>query len=320
MLLYRFVVSIFAAAMTCLCVGTACGQDYPSKAIRISTVPAGGGTDFTSRLLANGISGPLGQPVIVENRPTNLAIITVKQAPPDGYTILVVGSSLWVQTLMQTKPEWDPVNDFTPITIAINQPSVVLVHPSLPVKSIKELVALAKARPGELFYSQGTPGGNSHLAGELFNSIAGVKITGVPYRASSGGLIALLAGEIQVGYESLPSVTPFMKSGKLRIIAISAPQPSALLPGVPTVDASGLVGHYAGSNHGVWAPAKTPAPIIRRLNQEMVRILHSPDAKAKFLEQGAEPNGNSPEEMAAYIKADLARLGKVIKDAGIKPQ
>ena len=188
------------------------------------------------------------------------------------------------------------------------------MYPSVPVKSIKDLIVLAKARPGELFYSQGTPGGNSHLAGELFNSMAGVKIGGIPYRASTGGMNALLAGEIQVAFENLPTATAYMKSGRLRILAVAARQRSELAPDVPTVEESGLSGYYLGSHHGVWAPAKTPAPIIRRLNQEMVRFLKSPDAKAKFLEQGAEPNGNSPEEMAAYIKADLVRLGKVVKD------
>ena len=320
MLMTRSVVSIFSIAMMVLGAGLVAGQDFPSKTIRIFTTPAGGNTDFTTRLIANGISGPLGQPVIVENRPTNVAIVTVMQAPPDGYTMLITGSTLWIQTLMQSKPPWDPVNDFTPITIAIDQVNVVIVHPSLPVKSIKDLIALAKARPGELNYSQGTPGGSSNLAGELFNSMAGVKIVGIPYRADAGTFPALLAGEIQVGFENLPSSRALVKAGKLKLLAIAARKPSALAPGVPTVEASGLPGYYMGSHHGVWAPAKTPAPIIRRLNQEIVRVLNMPDVRQKILETGVEPNGNSPEEFAALIKSDLAKLSKVVKEAGIKPQ
>ena len=320
LLMTRSAVLMFSLAVTVLGAGVASGQEYPSKAIRISTVPAGGGTDITSRLLANGITGPLGVPVIVENRPTNIAIITVKQAPPDGYTILVVGSSFWIQGLLQAKPEWDPENDFSPITLAIDQANVIVIHPSLPIKSVKELIALAKSKPGELLYSQGTPGGNSHLAGELFNSMAHVKIGGVPYRASSGGLIALLSGEIQVGFENLPSTSVYTKTGKLRLLAVAARQRSALAPDTPTVEQSGLPGYYLGSHHGVWAPAKTPAAIVRRLNQELVRFIRSPESKSKFLDYGAEPNGNSQEEMATYIKNDMTRLSKVIKDAGIKVQ
>ena len=316
----RSVVSIFSIAMMALGAGSVTGQEYPTKTIRISTVPPGGGTDGLARLIAGGITGPLGQPVIVENRPTNLAIDLVVKAPPDGYTMLITGAALWVQTLMQLKPAWDPINDFSPITIAVNMPNIMIVHPSLPVKSVKDLINLAKSRPGELNYSQGTPGGASHLAGELFNSLAGTKIVGIPYRASTGGITALLGGETQVGFENLPSTSGLIKAGKLKILAVSARQPSVLLPGVPTVEQSGLPGYYLGSHQGVWAPAKTPAAIVRRLNQEIVRAITSPEIKQKILESGAEPNGNSPEEMAAYIKTDLVRLAKVVKDAGIKPQ
>ena len=296
------------------------GQEYPSKPIRISTVQTGGGSDFTARIVANGITGLLGQPIIVENRPTNIAVETAIKAPPDGYTILVGGAGIWVGTVIQKKPLWDPINDFTPITIAVNMPNVIVIHPLLPVKSVKDLIALAKSRPGELNYGQGAVGGNSHLAAELFNSMAGVKIVGIPYRGSGGNMAGLIGGEVQVGYENTIAVGPYVKAGKLRILAVSQKLPSALLPGVPTVEASGLPGYYLGSYQGIMAPAKTPAPIIRRLNQEIVRALNMPDVRQRLLDGGAEPNGNSPEEFAAQLKSDLIKFAKVVKDAHIELQ
>ena len=317
MLTIRSVASIFSVAMMALGAGLVAGQDYPSKPIRISTVQTGGGTDFIARLIANGISGPLGQPVIVENRPTLIAIETGIKAPPDGYTILVAGGTLWTGPLLQSKPLYDPVTDLAPITIVVSAPNVIVVHPSLPVKSVKELIALAKARPGELNYAQGSVGGSTHIAAELFKSMAGVSVVGIPYKGSGGSMGGLLGGEVQVGFENTIAVTPYMKSGRIRALAVTSPQPSVLTPGIPTVSASGLPGYESGSQQGVVAPAKTPAAIIRRLNQEIVRVFNMPDIKQKVFDTGSEPVANSPEEMAAKIKSDLARIGKVIKDAGI---
>ena len=303
--------------MMILGAGIALGQDYPSKPIRISTVQTGGGTDVIARIIANGISGPLGQPVIVENRPTLVAIQTGIKAAPDGYTILVVGGTMWTGVLLQEKPLYDPINDLSPITIVVGNPNVIIVHPSLPVKSVKDLIALAKARPGELNYAQGSVGGSSHLAAELFKSMAGVNIVGVPYKGSGGTMGGLLGGEIQVGFENTVAVTPYLKSGRIRAVAVTSLQPSKLVPGVPTVTASGLPGYESGSQQGVMAPAKTPAPIIKRLNEEIVRVFNTPEIKQKVFDSGADVVANSPEEMAAKIKSDLTRLGKVIKDAGI---
>ena len=297
--------------------GIVAGQDYPNKPIRISTVQTGGGTDGLARLIASGISGPLGQPVIVENRPTIIAIQTAIKAPPDGYTMLIVGAALWTQTLLQTKPLWDPVNDLAPITAAVSMPILIVVHPSLPVKSVKELIALAKARPGALNWASGTVGGATHLAAELFKSMATVDIVGIPYKGSGNSINALLGGEVHLGFENSVAVAPHLRSGRIRALAVGSLLPSALTPGVPTVTDS-VPGYRAEGYQGIWAPAKTPAPMIRRLNQEIVRVLNMPDVKQKILDSGAEPYGNSPEEFATLIKSDLVRLGKVIKDAGIK--
>ena len=319
MLTIRSVASIFAVAVMALDAGLVASQDYPSKPIRISTVQTGGATDFLARLIANGITGPLGQPVIVENRPTLVAIQTGIKAPPDGYTIIVSGGTMWYGILLQSKPLWDPVNDFSPITIAVSAPDVIVVHPSLPVKSVKDLIALAKARPGELNYGLGSPGGATQFAAELFKSKAGVNIVAIPYKGSGPAMNGLLGGEVQVGFENTISTTSHIKSGRLRAVAVTSLKPSALVPGVPTVTASGLPGYESGSQQGVVAPAKTPASIVRRLNQEIVRVLNMPDVKQKLFDNGAETVGSSPEEFAAKIKYDLEWRGKVIKDAGIKP-
>ena len=317
MAITRSVAGVLSGCFLILAANAALGQDYPTRPIRISTVQLGGGTDPTARLIASGISGPLGQSVIVENRPTILAIENGMKAAPDGYTVLVVGSTLWTQTLLQLKPAWDPINDFAAVTMASSAPVVIVAHPSLPVKSLKELIALAKARPGELNYSMSTIGVNSHLGGELLKTLAGIKIVGIPFKGSVTGL---LGGEVHIGFEGTPAVMHYIKSGRLKALAVASAQPSALLPAVPTAAAAGLPGFQSGSAQGVWVPPKTPAPIIRRLNQEIVRFLNVPDTRQKILDSGAEPVGNSPEEFAAFIKADLVMWSKVVKDAGLKPE
>ena len=297
-------------------------QTFPSKPIRIVTAGAGGGSDFTSRQIAQAITGPLGQPVIVDNRPSGVIPgDVVAKSPPDGYSLLATSNTLWLTPFLRSNVPYDPVRDFAPVTWTNSQPIVLVVHPSLPVKNVKELIALAKARPGALNYSTGTAGTIGHLAGELFNVMAGTKIVRIPYKSGGAETTDLIAGHVQMTFGSSASVLPQVKAGKLKAIAVASPKPTTVVPGVPTITDSGLPGFQtSGTITGIWAPAKTPDAIINRLNQEMVRYLRTPEARERFLSQGAEAVGSSPEEFAAAIKADMAKWGKVIKDANIRDE
>ena len=318
MLLSRLIAATSSVIMLVLVAGVVFGQAFPNKPLRIVTYPPGGGGDFVAREIARTLTDRLGQPVIVDNRPGVIPVETVAKAPPDGYTLLVFGSNLWILPLLQDKLSWDAVRDFAPISMLNASPLVVIVHPSLTAKSVKELIALAKARPGALNYAIGALGGATHLAGELFKSMAGVNIVGVPYKSNGPAITAILGGEVQVMFVGTTGIEQHFKSGKLRALGVASAGPSALLPGVPTVAANGLAGFEAEAVNAVFAPAKTSASIIRRLNQEIVRFLNTPEEKERLLKFGSEAVGSSPEQLAATIKSDITKLGKVIKDAGIK--
>ena len=316
MLLSRFAVGIFSAGLIVLGAGTVSGQDFPSKPGRL--LPGGtGGPDFEARLIAPGIAGPLGQPVIVENRPVTLAIESVMKAPPDGYNLLVVSAVFLVSPLLQ-EMRYDPVNDFSPITMLSREASILIVHPSLPVKSVKELIALAKAKPGALNYASGPTGGGTHLSAELFKSMAGVNIVRIPYKGGGLAAIDVVGGHVEMMFASPGTGTPHVKSGRVRALAVTGTKRSALLPDVPTVAASGLPGYEYVGLDAVYAPAKTPAAIINRLNQEIVRFLGTAEARQKALAGGIEIVASPPEELTAVIKSDMAKISQVIKSAGIK--
>jgi len=299
----------------------ASAQSYPTKPIRVVTSAPGGGNDFTARAIAYSISGSLGQPWVVDNRGGAggaIAAELVARAPPDGYTLLVYASNIWIIPLLRSVP-YDPVKDLAPITWAARSPNTVVVHPSLPVKSLKELIALAKARPGQLMYGSAGTGATSHLSAELFKSMAKVDVLRVPYKANAPALNDLLSGQVQIMFSTASSVTPHVRSGRLRALAVTSAKPTPLAPGLPTVAAAaGLPGYESISIYGVFAPAKTPEAIIRQLNQSIVAVLNQPDVREKFLNVGVETVGSTPEQFAAVIKADMARMSKVIKEAGIR--
>ncbi|MBI3939178.1 MAG: tripartite tricarboxylate transporter substrate binding protein [Betaproteobacteria bacterium] len=320
MMLPRFSVWIFSVGMMVLAAGVVSGQAYPNKPIRIVAPEAGGGGDFAARLIALGLSGSLGQQVIVENRGGASGIIagrTVAKAPPDGYTLLFYGSIFWIGALLQDVP-YDPVADFSPITLATSSPNILVVHPSLPVNSVKELIALAKARPGELNYAS-TTGSTPHLAAELFKAMAGVNIVRIPYKGAGPALNDLIGGQVQLMFPVAAAVTPHVKSGRLRALAVTSVEPSELVRGLPTVAAT-VPGYESVQMTAMFAPAKTPATIINRLNQEIVQVLNRADVKEKFFNAGAKVVGGSPEQLMATMKSEMARLGKVIKDAGIRAE
>ena len=319
MLPSRFVAGILSIGLMVPGTAVVFGQTYPSKPIRIVTGSVGGGSDFASRQIGQEISGPLGQPVIVENRASLIATETVARAPPDGYTLLVGGASVWHTPQFQ-KRNYDVVRDFSPLSLMTREVFVLVVHPSLPVKSVREVIALAKARPGELNFSTGLSGGTTHLAAELFKSLAGVNIVGVPYKGTAPAVAALISGEAQITINEAGLMAPHVKSGRVRALAVTSATPSALVPGLPTVAASGVPGYeWVGMTH-IMAPANTPAAIINRLNREIVRALNKADVKERYLNAGAEVVGSTPEEFAAVIRSDMARIAKVIKDARIQVQ
>lgn len=303
--------------VTWTCAGTA--QEYPVKPVRIVAIGPGGTVDFAARLIAQGLAAHLGQQVVVENRPSGVipGDIVAKSAP-DGYTLLVSGGNHWTLPLLQSAP-YDAIKDFAPISLTNAAPNLLVLHVSLPVKSVRELIALAKARPGELNYSSAGTGSTSHLAGAMFNYLAGVNIVRVPYSNGSARMAALIGGEMQLEFSTAGSVAPYLKSGRLRLIAVTSAAPSALFPDVPTVASSGVAGYETVQMSGLWAPARTPAAVIDRLNQDIVRYLGTQAAKDAFMKAGVETVGSTPEQFAATIKADVARLEKVIKAAGIRP-
>ena len=320
MRLKRPMISILNLAAVMAGVGSASAQTYPSKPIRIVTSGVGGSGDFTARLMAQGIASGLGQQVIVENRAAGGGSgVIVSQAQPDGYTLLINGGSLWIGTLIEKTP-YDVLKDFAPITLVNRQPNVLVVNAAVPAKSVKELIALTKARPGELNYSTGALGSASHLSAELFKSMAGVNIVRISYKAAGLRVTALLSNEVQMEFSSPNSGVQHIKSGKLRARAVTTAQPSALVPGVPTVAASGLPGYESAGMYGFFAPARTPAAIISRLNREAVSVLSREDIKEKFFAASIEAVGSTPQTLTDIIKAEMSRLGKVIKEAGIRAE
>ena len=317
MRLRHFLVTTVAASSTLTAIEQALSQEYPAKTIRIVTATPGGANDFMARLIAQESAPSLGQQVVVDNRPGSLIGDIVAKAPPDGYTILIAGPTFTLSPLLQ-KESYDPIRDFAPITLAGTTPNLVAVHPALPVRTIRDLVALAKARPGELNYASTGTGGAAHLFTELLKSMAGINMVRINYKGAGQAVTALVSGEMQLSIATSGSVTQHIKSGRLRVLAVTSAKPSTMFPGLPTVAASGLPGYEAIQMQSVCAPAKTPAAIVRRLNQEIVRVLNREDSKQKLWNFGVEVAATTPEELAAAIKSDMATWDKVIKSAGIR--
>lgn len=314
----RSIAETVLVILTVLGASTVCGQTYPTKPIRIVTSDPGGGNDFTARLIAQGLTVSLGQQVIVENRPAGVIPgEIVSKARPDGHTLLLYGNNLWIGQFLQNTP-YDPVRDFSPITMISRAPNVLVVHPSVPANSVKELLALARSRPGELNYASGSIGSSSHLAAELFKHMGGVNMTWIPYKGGGPAMTALIGGQVHLSFGTAAAVAPHTKSGRLRALAVSSAQPSALLPGLPTIAASDLPGYESVAIYGIFAPAGTPESLINRLNREIVLVLNGAGVKERLFNAGAEIVGGSPQEFAAAIKSDSIRVGKMIKDAGIR--
>ena len=298
---------------------TAHGQQFPSKTVRIVASEAGGSGDFVSRLIAQGLTASFGQQVIVENRGGGvIAGDLVAKAPPDGYTMLLYGNTLWLLPLMRKQVPYDPYRDFAPVTMAARGVNILVIHPSLPAKSVKDLIALARTRPGELNFSTAAPGTMNHLAGELLKSMAKVNIVRVSYRGSSSALTAVMSGEVHMTFGAAAPVRVHIQGGRVRPLAVTTASRSPSYPELPTMAEAGVPGFEAVSVHGVFLPAKTPEPIVARLNEEIIRVLQRPDSKERLASVGLDPVGSTPAQLAAAIKDEVARFGKVIRDAGIQ--
>ncbi len=303
----------------CLGVGfaaAAMAQSYPSKPVRIVTVAPGSANDIVARLIAQELRPALGQTVIVDNRGT-IAAEVVARAPADGYTLLLYGSAVWLSPFIRSNTPYDPVKDFAPLTLVASSPNIVVAHPSLPVKSVRELIAFARARPGQLNYAAGSLGAAPHLAAELFKAMGKLNIVRVAYKGTGGSLIGILSGEVELMFPTAGSVTPHIKAGKLRALAVTSLQPTALAPGLPLL-ADALPGYESVSLNGMFAPAKTPDPVIRQLNQEITRIMTRPDVKERLVAAGTDAMATTPEEFAATIKSEMAKWGALIRNVGIR--
>jgi tripartite-type tricarboxylate transporter receptor subunit TctC len=318
---HRLILKARLAAFLLAVSSAAFAQGYPQKPIRfVVPFPPGGATDALARILGERMSDDWKQPVLIDNRAGaggNIAAELVAKSPADGYTIIVVGMNHAANLALYSKLAYHPVRDFTPVTQAVAMNTFLVVHPSLPVKSVRELVALAQARPGALYYGSGGSGSTPHMAMELFKSLAKLDLVHVPYKGTQS-VIGILRGETAMLFENLISVGAHVQSGKLRALAVGATKRTAAMPELPTVAEAGVPGYEMAAWFGVLAPAGTPKPVIAALNREMANTLMQADVKERFAKLGAEPVGSTPEEFDAFIKAEIAKWGKVVKEARIK--
>jgi len=314
------------AALTLMCCASgAAAQAYPTRPVRIVVpFPAGGGADFMARVVGQKLGDALGQTFVVDNRAGAAGVIgteMVAKSAPDGYTLLLgtTGTHATNPAVLASVP-YDSVRDFAPISIFSNAPFVLCVHPSLPVKNVRELIAFAKKHPGELTYGSSGVGSSTHLGFELFALNAGIKIRHIPYKGLPLAMIDLVAGNTSLVFDSIPSAAPHIKSGRVRVLAIGSPQRSPSLPDVPTVAESGLPGYEMGSWYGLFAPAATPKEIVQRLAAETVKASTSADMRARFAGAGTDPLGLSAEESAALLAREIERWSKVARQAQIKAE
>jgi tripartite-type tricarboxylate transporter receptor subunit TctC len=306
-----------------LLIGTAHAQDvYPSKPLRlILPFPPGGGTDILGRLLAERLAANLGQPVVTENRGGaggNVGAEAAARSAPDGYTIVLVAPSLAISPTLYAKLNYDPVKDFAPIGLVASVPNVMITHPSVPAQNLREFIALAKSRPGGMNFGSGGSGTSNHLAGELLNLAAGIKLVHVPYKGVNLAMNGVLAGEVQLAFIGIPVPAPHIKAGRLRALAVLARERSPILPEVPTAEEAGLANFDVTTWYGILAPAGTPRPVITRLNAEFVKIMRSPEMKERLATLATDPLTSTPEEFAAYIQREIAKWGDVVRKAGLR--
>jgi tripartite-type tricarboxylate transporter receptor subunit TctC len=302
----------------------AAGTVYPARPIRlISPFTPGGGNDLVSRAVALAVSKNIGETIVVDNRPganTIVGMEMVAKAAPDGYTLIMTSSTQAINATLYPKLPYDSIKSFAPVCLVGSSPLIIAVPPASPIRSVVELIAAAKAKPGELTYPSAGTGNATHLGGELFAAMAGITLTHVPYKGSGPGLTDLIAGRLSVVFSTALSVMPFIKSGRLRAIAVTSSARSSLMPELPTVAESGLPGYEASTWYGVLAPAATPRAIVTRLNAEILKVLALSEVRERLSSQGIDPIGNSPEQFAAYVQSEIGKWAKVIKATRVKAE
>jgi len=324
----NFMNRIYSLALAMLVAGvmspaSLLAQPYPYKPVRMMVGFApGGGVDVSARAVAQPLSQSLGQSVVVENRPGaagNIAAGYVSKATPDGYTLLMSNSTIASPTLFKSLP-FDIRKDLDPVGLIAIGPSVLVVHPSIPVRSVKELIAFAKSQPKKLIYGSGGIGNVTHLEMEIMNSMVGVQMTHVPYKGTAPAIIALVSGEVQLIFSSVPSALGQIRAGKIRALGVSTAKRSGVLPDVPTIHEAGVTGYDAASWYAVFAPAGAPKPVVARLGKEIVRIMAVPEMRDRFANDGFEPAGTGPAEFAKFLRAELTKWEKAVKVAGVQPE
>jgi tripartite-type tricarboxylate transporter receptor subunit TctC len=317
----RSVIRSVSLALACFAL-LAHGQTYPARPVKM-VVPfsPGGPNDIIARLIGNKLGEALGQQMVIDNRPGgggNIGTDAVAKAPPDGYTLLSAGPGSLIMNPVLMKVPYDTARDFAPVSLMAHAPNVLVVHPSVPAKTVKGLLALARAQPGRLNYASSGPGSSAHVAVALFASMAHIDITHVPYRGTGPAVNDLVAGQVQLAIVGIPPVLPHVKNGRLRALGVTGKTRSPELPDVPTVDEAGVPGYVVNLWYGLLVPTGTPQAIVTRLASEVTRIVRAPEMREKLAAAGAEPGGGTPEDYAAVIRADTVLWTRVIREAGIK--
>jgi tripartite-type tricarboxylate transporter receptor subunit TctC len=312
-LMWYGVLAVFSTAVA--------GQDFPSKTVRIIVpFPPGAGPDIVGRTVGQKLTGRWKQQIVVDNRPGaggNIGVEAAAKAAPDGYTLLLASNHVTINPSLFKKVPYDPIRDFLPLTLATVTPNILVVHPSLPVKSVRELIALAKSRPGQINFSSGGNGSVGHLAAEMFKTAAKVDMVHIPYKGPAAAITALLNGEASVGFLLAAAALPQIKAGKLRALAVTGKNRSPAAPDLPTVSESGVPGYEIVSWQGLFAPAGTPNDVVKKIHSDMVAALNMPDVRRALLAQGLETVADTPEEFSEYIRRDLAKWAGVVREANV---
>ena len=312
----------FASCVLGPAVQSVFAQTFPARPIRIiCPYVAGGGSDFVARTLAQKLTDTLGHSVVVDNRPgggTNIGAELVARAAPDGYTIFLGGTPTTVNVTLYKKLPFDVITDFAPITMTTVAPNLLVVHPSLPVRNVKELIALAKSRPGQLTYGSAGIASSNHLSGALFRTMAGIDIVHVPYKGGGAAVTDLLAGNISMYFSTTPSSIPHVRTGRLRALAVTSAKRSDIVPNIPTMAEAALPGFEMSAWHALFAPAATPPAVVKKLADEVVRALRQADVKERLAAQGVDAVGTTPEELAAIVKENIVKYANLVKAADIR--
>jgi tripartite-type tricarboxylate transporter receptor subunit TctC len=315
---------VLVAGLVLLSTLDAAAQSYPERAVRVVVpFPVGGGTDILARMMLQKLGERVGGSFIIDNRSGaggTIGTELVAKAPPDGYTLLFASSSHTINPSVYRKLGYEPARDFAPVTIAASGPGILVVHPSVPAKSVKELIAFARTRPGQLNYASAGNGTPPHLSAELFKSMAKIEIVHVPYKGNTLAFVDLISGSVSLSFPTITSGLPPVRAGRLRALGVTSKQRSTVVPDVPTIAESGLAGYEAATWYGMLAPAATPAAVVTKLHQQMEEVLKLGDIREKLLAQGLEPVGNKPGEFASIIAAELAKWSRIVAAAGVKAE